>query len=80
MERKPKKTIRIHPAPPTALTQEIPTPDIVHTFDVPPRALENSEAYIQPDEGHGAITSDVLGSYTGTPADGGVPEQDADDL
>ncbi len=24
--------------------------------------------------------SDVLGSYTGTDADGGVPEQDADDL
>ena len=24
--------------------------------------------------------SDVLGSYTGTPADGGMPEQDADDL
>lgn len=26
------------------------------------------------------IPSDVNGSYTGTPADGGVPEQDADDL
>ena len=24
--------------------------------------------------------SDVLGSYTGTPADGGEPTQDADDL
>lgn len=24
--------------------------------------------------------SDVLGSYTGTDADGGMPEQDADDL
>ncbi|MBR4067133.1 MAG: hypothetical protein IKK08_00735 [Clostridia bacterium] len=24
--------------------------------------------------------SDVLGSYTGTPADGGMPVQDADDL
>ena len=24
--------------------------------------------------------SDVLGSYTGTPADGGQPQQDADDL
>lgn len=23
---------------------------------------------------------DVLGSYTGVPAEGGVPEQDADDL
>jgi len=52
----------------------------VHTFEVPPRALENSEAYIMPSEGRGAITSDVLGSYTGTPLDGDVPEQDADDL
>ena len=26
------------------------------------------------------IVADPLGSYTGTPADGGVPVQDADDL
>lgn len=26
------------------------------------------------------IVSDVLGSYTGTPVDGGKPQQDADDL
>ena len=26
------------------------------------------------------IMSDVLGSYTGTPSDGGEPQQDADDL
>jgi|GEM_PF-6379570 len=25
-------------------------------------------------------STDVLGSYTGTPRDGGVPEQDPDDL
>ena len=25
-------------------------------------------------------STDVLGSYTGTPADGGKPQQDADDL
>ena len=31
-------------------------------------------------EGRGKILSDILGSYTGTPEDGGVPEQDADDL
>ncbi|MBE6768293.1 MAG: hypothetical protein E7549_05205 [Ruminococcaceae bacterium] len=80
MEQKPKKTIRIHPAPPTALTQEIPTPDVVHTFEVPPRAFGDGEARMMPTEGHDDITSDVLGSYTGTPADGGVPEQDADDL
>ena len=33
-----------------------------------------------PTEGRGEILSDILGSYTGTAADGGVPEQDADDL
>lgn len=29
---------------------------------------------------HGKIPADVTGSYTGTPRDGGVPTQDADDL
>ena len=29
---------------------------------------------------NGQIVSDVLGSYTGVPADGGQPVQDADDL
>ena len=32
------------------------------------------------EQGRGDILSDVLGSYTGTPETGGVPEQDADDL
>ncbi len=31
-------------------------------------------------EGRGLIASDILGSYTGTPADGEIPEQDPDDL
>lgn len=31
-------------------------------------------------QGRGPIHSDILGSYTGTPEDGEVPEQDADDL
>ncbi len=31
-------------------------------------------------QGRGEIESDILGSYTGTPEDGEVPEQDADDL
>ncbi len=31
-------------------------------------------------EGRGDILSDILGSYTGTAADGDVPEQDPDDL
>ena len=31
-------------------------------------------------EGRGIIRSDVLGSYTGTPDDHGMPDQDADDL
>lgn len=33
-----------------------------------------------PETGRGRILSDVQGSYTGTPADGGQPVQDADDL
>lgn len=33
-----------------------------------------------PQEGKGDIPSDVNGSYTGTPTDGGTPVQDADDL
>lgn len=31
-------------------------------------------------QGTEGIVSDPQGSYTGTPADGGVPEQDVDDL
>lgn len=31
-------------------------------------------------QGRGKIESDVLGSYTGSPAEGEQPEQDADDL
>lgn len=33
-----------------------------------------------PAQGKGEITSDVLGSYTGTDADDRRPEQDPDDL
>lgn len=32
------------------------------------------------EQGRGDILSDVLGSYTGSPERGEVPEQDADDL
>ncbi len=73
MQRKEKKVLRVHPAPPTALTQEIPTIDVPHTFDAPRgnRPLTDT---------HDGVFSDVLGSYTGTPADGGTPVQDADDL
>lgn len=42
-------------------------------------SLENL-VHTLPQEGKGAIFSDVNGSYTGTPEDGGVPVQDADDL
>ncbi len=80
MEQQPKKVIRVHPAPPTSLTQEIPTPDIVHTYDQPPRGVVSSAVDALAQEGRGNVLSDVLGSYTGTPVDGGVPEQDADDL
>ena len=31
-------------------------------------------------EGKNNIVNDILGSYTGTAADGSAPEQDADDL
>ncbi|MGI6264561.1 MAG: hypothetical protein ACOYJY_03740 [Acutalibacteraceae bacterium] len=31
-------------------------------------------------QGKGDVPSDIQGSYTGTPADAGHPEQDADDL
>lgn len=34
---------------------------------------------LQGQSGH-IVPSDVNGSYTGTPIDGGVPEQDVDDL
>ena len=80
MEQQPKKVIRVHPAPPTSLTQEIPTPDIVHTFEQPPRSTAASAADVFSQNGSGDVLSDVLGSYTGTPIDGGLPEQDADDL
>lgn len=32
------------------------------------------------EQGRGDVLSDVLGSYTGNPVDGEMPEQDADDL
>ena len=38
------------------------------------------EAHTLRSQGRGEIISDVLGGYTGTPEDGGVPSQDADDL
>lgn len=41
----------------------------------PKRFLTLTEVFSKSD-----IPTDVLGSYTGTPADGGKPEQDADDL
>ena len=37
-------------------------------------------AEIMPKQGKAQVKSDVLGSYTGTPAQGTQPEQDADDL
>ena len=37
-------------------------------------------ADVLPAQGRGPIPSDTTGSYTGTPADGLQPEQDADDL
>lgn len=81
MEQKSKKVIRVHPAPPTSLIQEIPTPDIVHTFETPPRAGNvMDDARTMQEQGRGSILSDILGSYTGTGMGDEVPEQDPDDL
>lgn len=41
-------------------------------------AAERAEKAYRNDEK--AVHTDVLGSYTGLPEDGGVPVQDADDL
>lgn len=40
----------------------------------------NSVAQTMQHQSEHGVPSDVLGSYTGTPIDGLVPEQDADDL
>ncbi len=39
-----------------------------------------AEARIMQGQSGNGVPSDVNGSYTGTPIDGGVPEQDPDDL
>lgn len=46
----------------------------------PLMSVAKDDARTLREQGRGAIASDVLGSYTGTPKDGEVPEQDADDL
>ena len=45
-----------------------------------PGSLGGEEARTLQRQGRGEIPSDVLGSYTGTPEQGEMPEQDADDL
>ena len=49
----------------------------VHLTDL---SCVKAVAQALPQEGKGDIPSDVNGSYTGTPTDGGTPVQDADDL
>ncbi len=39
-----------------------------------------ADCRVMQEQGRDGILSDVLGSYTGTPADRTQPEQDADDL
>ena len=39
-----------------------------------------SDLMVKMKGGKGSIKSDVLGSYTGNPEDGDLPQQDADDL
>ena len=72
MKKDEKKPMPTRPVPPTPFTEEVPAPDYVRFSDVP--------VAIMGEQGHQNILSDVLGSYTGTPVDGDMPEQDADDL
>lgn len=44
------------------------------------KALVQDDSRTLQEQGRGFIASDTLGSYTGTPEDGGRPVQDADDL
>lgn len=74
-KKDPRPTVRIPPASPLSLVQEIPTPDTCQVVEPP-----TGETAVLREQGRGAILSDVLGSYTGTPADREQPEQDADDL
>lgn len=41
---------------------------------------KSNPARVLQEMAHEPQSTDVLGSYTGTPADGGKPQQDADDL
>lgn len=50
------------------------------TTQAPDLSRVKAVALTLPQEGKGKIPSDVNGSYTGTPVDGEVPVQDADDL
>lgn len=79
MNQKEQPTVRIHPAAPTSLIQEIPAADIVHSDSSPLKAVVDSTK-VWRTQGRGRIVSDVNGSYTGTPVSGEMPEQDADDL
>lgn len=44
------------------------------------RKPQKNPAHVMQEMGREEQSTDVLGSYTGTPADGGEPVQDADDL
>ena len=44
------------------------------------KSAAREDALTMQEQGRGEIPSDVLGSYTGTPEAGEIPEQDADDL
>ena len=41
---------------------------------------EEIPIYTDPENKEGRIPTDILGSYSGNPLDGGEPIQDADDL
>jgi hypothetical protein len=44
------------------------------------KGAKENPAHVLQEMARESQSTDVLGSYTGTPADGGQPQQDADDL
>ena len=47
---------------------------------MPKQSINNGSWDIMRKQSVNEIPSDVMGSYTGTPADGGKPVQDSDDI
>ena len=61
--------------------RKTPKPETSPSLSAGPSAsVAREDALTMQEQGRGEIPSDVLGSYTGTPEAGEIPEQDADDL